>query len=499
MHDLFKKLSKHLSIFAISSALSKAVSFLLLPIYTRYLTPADYGILELLSVTMAILNVAIIFGLSSAFFKVFTHDCENDGDRQVVVSTAFFFLLADSLFFFVVFYFFAAPLSTAIMRHSGHAQLLVLALLSSFFSINGLIPLGILRSQLESVKYSVIQLAQFLISVGLNIYFVVFRQQGIQGILWSGVISNALAFLLLLPTLRRFLKPSVSLAYLKQMLRFGVPLIPAGLSLWVLNVSDRYFLQYFSTTHELGLYSLGYKFASVFEFLLITPFVTVWPSLYLAMAKKTEAPQIFARLFTYFWCVIAFLFVLTVVLIKSIVHVMATPEFYAAHTVVPVLVMATALYGANQQLDIGLIINERTKYLMYNSVLAAASNLALNYLLIPRYGMMGAAVATLIAYLGNCLLNFFFSQRLYPIHYEWSRLLQLGVITGGLGLIAALLPLSPLGYSLLWMPIFAAAFGLALLMIGFFSPEEIAYAKYFYQYCRLGLRKILVTRKALVP
>jgi O-antigen/teichoic acid export membrane protein len=178
---------------------------------------------------------------------------------------------------------------------------------------------------------------------------------------------------------------------------------------------------------------------------------------------------------------------------------MATPEFYAAHTVVPVLVMATALYGANQQLDIGLIINERTKYLMYNSVFAAASNLALNYLLIPRYGMMGAAVATLIAYLGNCLLNFFFSQRLYPIHYEWSRLLQLGVITGGLGLIAALLPLSPLGYSLLWMPIFAVAFGLALLMVGFFSPEEIAYAKYFYQYCRLGLRKILVTRKALVP
>ncbi|MDZ7289967.1 MAG: polysaccharide biosynthesis C-terminal domain-containing protein [candidate division KSB1 bacterium] len=499
MYDLFKKLSKHLSIFAIASALSKAVSFLLLPIYTRYLTPADYGILELLSVTMAILNVIVILGMSSAFFKVFTYDCESDSDQRLVVSTAFFFLLADSLFFFTILYFFAAPISTAMMRNSGYTHLFVLMLFTGFLGINNLIPFGILRSRLESVKYTVIQFIQFIVSVGLNIYFVVFLKQGIQGILWSGVLGNLLGFLLLLPVLLRYLSFKVSFARLKQMLLFGVPMIPAGLGLWVMTVSDRYFLQYFSTTHELGLYALGYKFASIFEFLIITPFITVWPSLYLSTAKKSEAPQIFARLFTYFWSALAFLLVLTTLLIKPVIHFITTPEFYAAHAVVPILVMAIILYGANQQLDIGLVIKERTKYLMYNSLTAAAINLLLNYLLIPAYGMMGAAVATLVAYLANCILNFFFSQRFYPIRYEWSRVLQISVIAGGLCLITEILPVNSLGYGLIWLPIVTAAYWLALFFIGFFSPGEMAFIKGFYQRCRGELSRLAVSRKPIAP
>ncbi len=493
MYDLFKKLSKHLSIFAIASALSKAVSFLLLPIYTRYLTPADYGILELLSVTLAILNVVIIFGMSSAFFKVFTYDCENDNDRRIVVSTAFFFLLVDSLFFFTMLYVFAAPISAALMRNNGYTHLFVLVLLSGFFSINNLVPLGILRSRLQSVKYSVIQLVQFLVAVGLNIYFVVFLKQGVEGILLSGIISNALAFLLLLPTLWPFFTFGISLARLKQMLRFGIPIVPAGLGLWVLMVSDRYFLQYFSTTRELGLYALGYKFAAIFELMIITPFITVWPSLYLSTAKKAEAPKIFARLFTYFWVVIAFLLILTALMIKPVIQLATTPEFYSAHSVVPVLVIAIALYGANQQLDIGLVIKERTKYLMYNSLAAAVINLMLNFLLIPPYGMMGAALATVIAYLANCLLSFFFSHRFYSIRYEWSRLLQISVIASGLFLIAKFLPASSLGYGLLWMPVLATVYWLALFGAGFFMPGEIAHIKRLYEHCRLDLKKLIIS------
>jgi O-antigen/teichoic acid export membrane protein len=223
----------------------------------------------------------------------------------------------------------------------------------------------------------------------LNIYLVVFRDLKVLGILYGDLIGSLAVLLCSVFFVRKYLVQRFSLETLKQMLHFGLPLVPAMLAFWILRVSDRYFLQHYCSTHEVGLYAMGVRFALILELLCYAPFNNNWPAIYFRVIKQENAKEEFSSIFTYF--LLAMLFALAIsALSRPAIQLMTTAAFYDAHQVVPLLILATLFLGIYTNVTIGVGITGKTEYHAVIVVMAALVNIALNFLLIPAHGMLGA-------------------------------------------------------------------------------------------------------------
>jgi O-antigen/teichoic acid export membrane protein len=416
-------------------------------------------------------------GLSSALFmSYFNHD--NEGNRKTAVSTALIFLTATSIIITLILIVASSNISVFILssiHYNYHFQVIFLTL---FFDTAIVIPFAIFRAREKSKKYVIISLARLLVGIGLTIYFIVVLKKGVLGILESGLITAVFLYCLLIPGIIKETKLRFSISDLKNMLGFGLPLIPANLASWILTSADRYFLLFLSTQDELGLYSLGYKFGLIIRVLIVGPFTIAWAPFFWSIAKEKNAKEVFSSVLTYFVLVGMFVALGISVLSKEVLMVMTTPSFYDAYKVIPLIALSYVLYGCYFVLSIGIDLKKKTKYLPFIVGISAIINFALNYILIPHYGMMGAAIATLISYLMLPIASYSVSKRYYPIKYEWSRITKIffaavliyvacSYITNESAIIAGLIKTMT---TLLAYPVLLYAFK-------FFTPKEIQKGK----------------------
>ena len=490
MFSQLLRLSKHSIVYGLGVAVSQLVGFFLLPLYTRYLTPSDYGVLEIFGVTGGILGIIFVMGLGSALFMSY-FSYEDEENRKTVVSTTLIFLTAISLCFTLILMATAGNFSSLFFHSTQYTFYFQAIFLTLFFDTAIVIPLSIFRAREESKKYVMISLTRVLLSIGLNIYFIVVLERGVLGILESGLITAGSLYAFLIPGIIKETKFRFSMADLEKMLSFGLPLVPGGLGTWILTVSDRYFLLFLSTAHELGLYSLGYKFGLIIQGLIVGPFVLAWGPFFWSISKEKNAKEVYSSVLTYFVLVGMFVALGLSVLSKEVLVIMATPPFYGAYKVIPLIALSYVFYGCYFILAAGFNLTKKTKYVPLIVGVGAIMNLGLNFLLIPNYGMMGAAVATLISYLILPIGSYFVSRRFYPIKYEWSRVSKIFLaavliyvgslyITNNSAIISGLLKA---------MTLFA--YPALLYVFGFFKHEEIQKGKDLFrgapEYIRLRL------------
>lgn len=261
------------------------------------------------------------------------------------------------------------------------------------------------------------------------------------------------------------------------MISFGIPYIPSNLATWIMTFADRYFLQFLSTSTALGLYSMGYKFGAVISILVVTPLTRAWGPFFWSIAKEKNNKEIYSVVLTYFILIGTSIALGLSVLSEEVLIIMATPPFYSAYKIVPLIALSYILYGCFTILAVGIALKKKTKYMPLIVGTGAIVNLGLNYLLIPSYGMMGAAVATVISYLLLPIGSYFVSRRFYPIEYEWGRVGKIFIaavlvyagslfISTNSAIITVLFKLA----SLLGFPILLFAFK-------FFKSEEIQKGK----------------------
>jgi len=489
------RLLKHSIIYGFGVVISQVVGFFLIPVYTRYLTPADYGGLEIFQTTLSILGIIFVMGLTGALFRsYFNYDDEEK--RKTVVGTVFLFLTGTSFLFLLILMALAGNFSALFFSSVEYTFYFRVIFLTLFFDVGIVIAFSVLRAREESKKYAVFVLIRFLVTAGLNILFVVVLHKGVLGILLGGLIAAFLLYCILLRSIVKNAKLSFSIAELKEMLSFGLPLVPASLAAWIMTMADRYFLKFLSTSTELGLYSLGYKFGMVVQVLIVAPFILAWAPFLWSTAKAKNAKEIYSSVLTYFVVAAMVVALVLSVLSKEVLEVMAAPTFYGAYKVIPLIAVSYVLYGCYQILAIGITLEKKTKYLALIVGVGAVVNLGLNYLLIPSYGMMGAAVATVISYVLLPIGSYFVSKRYYPIKYEWSRVAKIFlaaalVYAGSLfirddsAIIAGLLKLLGL-----------LGFPLLLFAFRFFKPEEIQKAKEIFRAVP-GYAKLRLANKGL--
>jgi O-antigen/teichoic acid export membrane protein len=253
---------------------------------------------------------------------------------------------------------------------------------------------------------------------------------------------------------------------LRSMNYFGMPLVPAALSLWAINLIDRFFINGYKGQAENGIYSLAVRISSVIIFAM-TAFQLAWPAFAYSIKDDGEAKRTYSYVLTYLLFITCWLSLALGVLAPWIVRILATDQFHRSAEAVPVLCFATAAYSGYSVLAIGIGRMRQTQFNWVVSGAAALVNVALNIVLIPRYGMMGAAVATLAAYLALFVGMWLRSRRIYPVPYQWRRLLTLAAVAAGLTILGREIGSLPVAIVL------ALAYPFVLLPLGFYQPAEL--------------------------
>ena len=248
--------------------------------------------------------------------------------------------------------------------------------------------------------------------------------------------------------------------------RFGIPLVPTALFLWVTNFSDRFFLVKLSDVSEAGLYSVGVRVASAMV-LLLTAFRMAWPAFAFSIRDEDEAKRTYAYVLTYLTVVTAWVALALTLFAPWLVDLLAAPRFAESYRVVGPLSFAAVAFAAYIVVAIGVGRIRRTQFNWVVTGAAAIVNVALNLSLIPPYGMMGAAIATVAAYATMAVGMAWWSQRIYPVPYQWRRVVTAAAAAVGLAVLGKALDV---GFAAAFA--LCAAYPLALAVLGFTSPEE---------------------------
>jgi O-antigen/teichoic acid export membrane protein len=476
--EVLKKVSQHSLVYGIGTLLGRFVGFVMIPFYTHFLLPADYAVIELLDLTTFFLSTIVGLGLTAAVIRFF-YDYQDEGERREVVSTALLFGMALLVGFYALLWTLSPTFSQWMFGRPDYDSYFRIVFASLCFDTLAEIALSHIRAKQQSVKVTLFTLARLVTSLVLNVYFLASLHLGVLGIIYSNLISTAGVALVLTTTTLREVGWRFSRSKLLAMVRFGLPLIPTSIGMFVLNYSDRFFLQHFGTLSEVGIYSLGYKFGMVNAALISAPFFLFWGAYAYEVIGRPDGREVVARIQVYFTSVLLAATLAIAMFGDPLIRAMCPPEYWPAAQVIPLIGMSYLLLGMSFFFRLGLNYTKQTKYVGYAMAVSALLNVPLNLILIPRFLAIGAALATLLSFAALTLATFQASQRGYRIPYEYARLVKLlvaGVIVFG---VSKLLPLTSLLPALLMNGACLLALPVLLHAMRFFEDRELDRATAF--------------------
>jgi O-antigen/teichoic acid export membrane protein len=471
-----KTLARHSVTYGLSDILGKAgASLLLVPFYTRHLATADYGFLEFMAVTQGLLLVVAVLGLNSALTRYYA-TASDPGERRLYFRTTLTTVLIFSGVLSAILFLIAPLLAGRLLGNRYGAILWRFLAMTLLLEALCTVCLALFRSQSRPMIYSTVNLTKLLAALVLNVVFVGALRLGVTGVLLGNLLGSGVGTVLGLAFARSQVGFAIERAHLSRLLRFGVPLIGGGIGFFVINSADRYFLKAYRGLSDLGIYALSYKVGMTMS-ILVNAFVAAWPPLLFRIAEQSEAKKIFARVFTYYLFVSAWVLIGVASLSREIVATVGTPGYAGAAPLIGFILLSYLLQGVYYIFLIGVSLTERTKLVPLIVGLGAAANIASNMLLIPRWGTYGAAWATVISCFCLAAGAYTFSQTYYPIRFELKRIGLL--ILAGAVILAVNLKLAARG-SFLVEGVklgLVASFPLLLAAAGFFESEEIRRAR----------------------
>lgn len=430
---------RHTMVYGLGILMSKALSFLMLPIYTRYLTPTDYGIVGLIEIT---LDVIAIMGGSQLLMGIFRfyHKADREQQKHEVVATA---LLTLGLSYLTVaaVVILAAPLLSNLVFGSGiHANLIRIAGTALGFQSLLLVPLAYARVRDRSVLYVAANAVKLVIAAGLNVLFVVVLRMGPAGVFTSSAITGAIVGIGLTVWLVRSVGLHPTRAAARDLIRYGLPLVATQFATFIATFGDRFFLEKTAGTADVGIYSLAYQFGFLLAVVGYLPFAQVWGPKRFEIAGRPDRDDLLARGFIYANVLLLTTGVGIVLFVEPMLQIMSDPAFHGAARLVPVILVAYVFQSWAKTQDIGILVRERTGFMTIANWAAALAAVVGYALLIPRYHGWGAATATAVAFAVRYVLTYWFSQRLWHVEYRWGPVVRLLSIAGSVSAAGLLLP-----------------------------------------------------------
>ncbi|UOK43196.1 MULTISPECIES: lipopolysaccharide biosynthesis protein [Flavobacterium] len=440
--NLYKNLFKQTFIYGIATVLPRMISFLLNPLYVEYLpNKREFGEITVIFSWMVFFNVLLSYGMETAFFRFYNKE-EN---KKSVIETATISMVWSTVAFLLIAILFKNSLAQAI---EVEPQYFIYTLWILALDALVVIPFSKLRAEQRPMKYAVIKIGNVIISLGLNVFFLVFLPK-IAAInpdgFWGGIyvpkfqigyifIANLIAsFVTLLVFIPDYftMKWHFNVPLWKKMIRYGGPILFAGIAFGINEHFDKILLKFLGVSlSDIGAYGACYKIG-LFMVLFRTAYTLGIEPFFFSHAGKENAQQTYATVTKYF-VIFGSLIFLGVVVFSDVIKLFLVPnsDYWDAMKVVPLIVLANFFLGIYTNLSVWYKLIDKTKVGAYISTVGALVTLALNFLMIPAFGYMGSAVATLAAYGTMMTISYYLGNKHYPIPYDKKRIFgYLGVST----------------------------------------------------------------------
>lgn len=409
--DITKLLSETF-FYGLGSISSTIISFFLTPVLTRYLSVEGYGRLSILNVAVVLATNIFGLGLSTALFNNMLH-AETASDRQKTQGTTWMLLLASSTVFFVCGNVFYRAFEGYLNSYASH-YLYMLFLLTVIASNLMTIFYSILRALNKVKQYLTLSLISGVFTLALTTLFVAGLKRNIDGVFESRIIFTLLTIFSGFYFVRGFFIRRFDPAEARRLLSFGIYLVPTGILSWVLELSDRFLIQYYMTSKDVGIYTLGYQYATFLTYPMVA-FQMAWPQALVEYAKEKDGNMKVGNIFATYLAAV-YCAVLTIILFAPEgIHILGGIAFRDSLTVVfPValgyIFFALYLWGVT-----GTYLTKDTRKLPYITLAGCVVNVAWNVLFLQRYGYMASAYATLVTFATTAALMWLTVYKVYPI------------------------------------------------------------------------------------
>lgn len=339
-------------------------SFILLPLYTKYLTVGDYGLIELLSIVLDLAVLLLGARVAVGVFKFYS-DAPDSKSKAKVIGTAMLLLIAVNLFAIFIIYFFTDTIVQLLDAPDNFGIALRVFSVSLMFSACNEIYFACLRIDDKPVQYVAMNFIKLIIQIALNIFIIVYLDKGFWGIILGAVISNLVVTIIFTSKLMPRIGFGFGLDQCKNLINFSWPIIVSSIGMYYITFGDRYFIQYYHTIETVGIYALAYKFGFMLFALLWAPFSTYWSASQFDHAKQPGAETLFGHVFLFANVVLITAAAGMVVLTPGFIHVFAQKEYWPAIDVVPWIVAAYVLQCWTEYVRFGILNAAETRYIAY--------------------------------------------------------------------------------------------------------------------------------------
>jgi len=425
-----RSLFKDAAIYGIGDTLARFIGIVTAPILTRIFTPSDYGVIALLQAAIGFFSLIAGLNLISAVYRYY-FEYEDEELKKKILSTSLFFFTVVAAICAVCIWFGAPFIEKILLLRSKGTTLLVntydyqtylqILAIGLFFLMLDTYFSAIFRMQRRPLMYTVLNIIKIFANLILIIVLVVYLRKGIEGALWSGVISSIIVCSIGFILTMKCYSLTFSLGSLLLLFSYSLPQFPSVFINWGISQSNLFFINYYATLTHQGYYAIALRVTSIFLVCSVA-FRLAWDPFALSMMHNENAKTIYSQGYTFY--ILFFSFVGgTIALFGKPLLILLTPETYhVSYSIVFILVFGFVYQGSNNVLAVGISISKRTKFISYAQMIALIVNVVLNFILVPVFNAWGAAIAFAMACMVQSFAYYYFAQKLYPINYDFMRL-----------------------------------------------------------------------------
>lgn len=423
-----KELFSHTVIYGFGLFINRFVSLLLIPLYTYYFLPEELGIFNVINSIWLVIGIFFVYGLDTSFIKFFATD-KTIEEKSTTYSTTIILLSITSIVFSFIIFNFTSEISEILRLNTYKNSVVLLKLMCLVLLIDTIyrFPLLLLRAELLAKKYFAANLVSVIVNIASNFIFIIYYKQGIESIFYSYIISCIITLIITLFLTKKYLRLRFSFEKAKKLVFFGNKFIYIGLFILFIDVSDRFFIKYLLNDAEVGIYSANYKLAAGMS-LIISAFRFAWTPYFLNLTENPDNKNIISKVFTYYvfaGLVLLFIFIsfLSPMVKFQIGNFSILNEnYWNGLKILPFILLSYFFAGIFSNLYAAPFFTEKTYMILIVTFFGFLINLFSNLLLIPKFGITGAAISTTISYFVMSASLYFLSQRVYKIYYNWNKI-----------------------------------------------------------------------------